>query len=71
MAHAGAGPMIGIDGLNTLAEDKARHRVTIADIMNTMGYGGVMMLIVLIVLFASPKAVPAPSWPSRVCRFCS
>ncbi|VTU21937.1 exopolysaccharide biosynthesis protein [Variovorax sp. PBL-E5] len=52
-----------VDGLTRLAANPARHRVAIADILSAMGDNGVMMLILL---FALPNAVPAPPGTSTV-----
>jgi hypothetical protein len=51
------------DALDRLAANPARHRVTIADILHAMGKGSVMMLVLL---FALPNAVPAPPGTSMI-----
>lgn len=52
-----------VDGLTRLATNPARHRVAIADILDAMGDNSVMMLMLL---FALPNAVPAPPGTSTI-----
>jgi hypothetical protein len=49
--------------LDRLAANPGRHRISIADVMNAMGEAGVM---VLVLLFSLPNAVPAPPGTSTV-----
>jgi hypothetical protein len=49
--------------LDRLAANPARHRITVQDILEAMGSSGVLMLVLL---FALPNAIPAPPGTSTI-----